>query len=404
MAENGQKMEDLFHLAKSAELDYPVERIGQLVGGIATASVIAGAAKSTFAISTKLTIMIGSVVAVSTALVVWNGFQTTPQNNEPGTEKTLVTPVETSQFEDVPPDTFSLLPAKAVTIPIVDEDLDADERKSGEVIPIITDTAVIPKVFKLADSVKPDPIEEAAFPEPKLPPSTGNGANFPEPKPNHFPVSTVASASSGYTAVHLNLSGHIILKEGKDVAVKFIKGQALEPHIDIVISSDKLMIKPKKGHEKDYNRMSRKESLVLEVTLPGLSELKVNGSGDITAEGAIPSQSLTVMVNGSGDIRLDQVVPEKTLKVMVNGSGDIVLGGRGKTESGSISVNGSGDIKAEWIDINNLNVKVSGSGDAVVRSNGTIDLMVIGSGDIVFYGNGKGNTRVLGSGDITNRN
>jgi hypothetical protein len=118
----------------------------------------------------------------------------------------------------------------------------------------------------------------------------------------------------------------------------------------------------------------------VEITVPLLESLSLNGSGDV-------------------DIR---ELKGKFFECEINGSGDIVA--TGEIEELEIDISGSGDVDARNLKAKNVYVRIQGSGDVDVYASEDFDGAVYGSGDIKYYGNPKyTNTHVAGSGSIRHR-
>lgn len=125
--------------------------------------------------------------------------------------------------------------------------------------------------------------------------------------------------------------------------------------------------------------------------------LKITGSGDIELKESLKVLNLITEVVGSGDITIEKLTCND-INARVSGSGDIFLAG--KAQQGTYTVAGSGDIKAYDLNVENLKCSVAGSGDIKANASGTLDASVAGSGDIEYRGNASVNTSVAGSGDI----
>ena len=83
----------------------------------------------------------------------------------------------------------------------------------------------------------------------------------------------------------------------------------------------------------------------------------------------------------------------------ITGSGDMKLSGN--VENLEVKVSGSGDFEGYSLEAANVEVYVSGSGDAQVTANSSIKARVNGSGDVRYKGNPERNdTKVMGSGTI----
>jgi len=112
------------------------------------------------------------------------------------------------------------------------------------------------------------------------------------------------------------------------------------------------------------------------ITLPALSALAMEGSGDAVLKG----------FNG-GDLAL-----------RIGGSGDVDASGR--VDSLSLVVDGSGDARLGGLQAGRAQVRVNGSGDVTVNAAQTLEATVNGSGDIRYRGNATVTSRVHGSGSV----
>jgi len=125
---------------------------------------------------------------------------------------------------------------------------------------------------------------------------------------------------------------------------------------------------------------SSKHGTVVHVTLPKLTAIGVDGSGDVRLSGF------------SGD----------KLGVKIEGSGDVV--GNGHVQNLHVVIEGSGDADLEKLDADDVQVRIDGSGDASVTAEKTLDITIHGSGDVTWRGNApQANSQVYGSGDIVKK-
>jgi len=113
------------------------------------------------------------------------------------------------------------------------------------------------------------------------------------------------------------------------------------------------------------------------ITVPALNGVAVFGSGNIHVAGL-----------KAGD-----------LEARVTGSGDVVL--KGVADRLNASITGSGDLRAGDLAAKNVQVAVTGSGDAAVRATEQLDAKVTGSGNVRYSGNpSQVRHKVTGSGVI----
>lgn len=126
--------------------------------------------------------------------------------------------------------------------------------------------------------------------------------------------------------------------------------------------------------------------------------INIGGSGDVSTE-RVKVQSFEVRISGSGKIALAELDAED-LSLDVNGSGNLRIddGQVGKQE---ISINGSGDFRAEDLASKLVVVKIGGSGDVIVWVMDSLDARINGSGNVSYYGRPSVSTSGNGSGNLT---
>jgi hypothetical protein len=117
--------------------------------------------------------------------------------------------------------------------------------------------------------------------------------------------------------------------------------------------------------------------VVVDVSVPRLTEIDSSGSGDVQADG-ISGDAFAVRSDGSADVSLQGAVRSLTLDT--DGSGDADLAGLTAREA---------------------RVSLGGSGDADVRADRRLDVSVDGSGGVRYHGHPALTQRVDGSGDVT---
>lgn len=155
----------------------------------------------------------------------------------------------------------------------------------------------------------------------------------------------------------------------------------------------------------------------VELVLPSLNELVINGSGDSTVNG-FSGEHLNVQLQGSGNLTFNGRY--KSVEAGLNGSGDLNLNsGHGEkvqlemVGSGAIrssgsckeltaDLTGSGKLDAEHLASDKVKVTLQGSGTTNVFARQSADLTVKGSGDISVYGNpADRNVSRSGSGGVS---
>lgn len=142
---------------------------------------------------------------------------------------------------------------------------------------------------------------------------------------------------------------------------------------------------------------------VVDVSMPSLRSVRVEGSGDVRVIGAAEGLQ-SVALQGSGDARFDDAKGEATrfeltgsgdLKLRrleakradfsVTGSGDVQIVG-GAVAAASLHCSGSGDVDAAALVADAAEVHASGSGGVRLTARRSADINVSGSGDVVIAG------------------
>ena len=160
--------------------------------------------------------------------------------------------------------------------------------------------------------------------------------------------------------------------------------------MDIRVENDKLIIDSQQCYDSD-------EAVEVYVNTNVVEGLTIHGSGDIHTLTDLRGSSLDVKINGSGDLSAE--VNYRRLSVLVNGSGDVNLAGDARRME--VTIQGSGDVTAPNMNCESTSVTINGSGDAYVNAEKFLEASINGSGDIRYTGFPTDSTfSVRGSGSI----
>jgi hypothetical protein len=118
-------------------------------------------------------------------------------------------------------------------------------------------------------------------------------------------------------------------------------------------------------------------SASVDVTVPKLTAISLDGSGDIDVDG-ISADAFELASDGSADITL-----------------------AGTADRLSVELHGSGDADLAALTARDADVRVDGSGNAEVRADERLDVDVEGSGDVKYHGDPEVDQHVDGSGDLS---
>lgn len=163
--------------------------------------------------------------------------------------------------------------------------------------------------------------------------------------------------------------------------------------------------------------LHHRQPIRIEVVLPSLENLNLNGSGSVTANG-FSGERIGVQLNGTGNLKFNGRYKE--VAVSLQGSGDLdyssgvladhvvvdmtgpgTLTLAGMSQSLRVQQTGSGTVRARHLEAEEVTAEQGGSGQTSVHANRVITLTQHGSGSIDVWGEPR--TRTInrtGNGDI----
>lgn len=138
------------------------------------------------------------------------------------------------------------------------------------------------------------------------------------------------------------------------------------------------------------------------VTSPDLVGVRLNGSGDFSAEQRIDTDQMEITLRGSGDMVFKDIICDEC-RVELVGSGNIDIN-RLEAKTSDVSLIGSGDIAIDQRRVLSTRLGLKGSGDIKVNFQEgcqAVDSELRGSGDITLSGVvSRFSQHKSGSGDI----
>lgn len=150
----------------------------------------------------------------------------------------------------------------------------------------------------------------------------------------------------------------------------------------------------------NHRRVKKAEPIKIYMTIEDLRVARISGSGSITGTERFDDlDDLEIKISGSGDIELD--VEAEDIFSRISGSGTIELGGRASLIECLIS--GSGDLFAEGLKTERGYTRISGSGGVRVNCTDKLEVRISGSGDVYYKGNPRIQSRISGSGNLISR-
>lgn len=148
---------------------------------------------------------------------------------------------------------------------------------------------------------------------------------------------------------------------------------------------------------RDHTNIHSKHPVKVYITTPSLTDLRVNGSGNITCNDKFSSvNSMSFDISGSGNITAEVNAPE--VNAGITGSGNMYV--KGETRNAKIHITGSGNYESPELKAENADVEIAGSGDADLFAENDLKATIAGSGDVKYRGNAEVQKHVAGSGSV----
>ena len=133
-------------------------------------------------------------------------------------------------------------------------------------------------------------------------------------------------------------------------------------------------------------------SIKLNITVPDLRSVKVNGDGDLEIKGDdFFTGDLDIEINGDGDFEAPHVNCSK-LRVIINGDGDVIAK-KFSCEDATIQMDGNGDITTD-LKANNIDLQLTSDGEANLDVKcDNLNVSVGGNGEVKLKGKCKNLTK-----------
>jgi len=207
-------------------------------------------------------------------------------------------------------------------------------------------------------------------------------------------ASTQSRDLKNFSAISLSIPADVTVKQG-DFSFSINSTPEILEKIKTDVKNGELVIR----FENTYNNNIH-DPIKIEISMPSLVALEVNGSGEINSSSSFTGESLNLEINGSGKIKLSELTYD-SFAATINGSGR-VLELKGSGGEVKMHVNGSGEINAPGLSGKNVKCEVTGSGNISVSASETLTAEITGSGDIRYGGSPTvKSVNISGSGTVT---
>lgn len=205
-------------------------------------------------------------------------------------------------------------------------------------------------------------------------------------------ITTDTRRVGAFNAVDQKGSFDVELVVGSKTEVQLEGEENILSEIETYVDGSTLKIRPR-----DNRSLRPTRSVKVIVTAPTFREVETHGSGNIISNTVLQyDDEFEASTHGSGDIKLEVIAPE--VKARIHGSGNIDL--RGQTRKLDLESRGSGDFNVVDLMAEEVEVEITGSGNASVYASKSLNVEVRGSGDVKYKGNPTIKTDIKGSGNL----
>jgi sRNA-binding carbon storage regulator CsrA len=206
-----------------------------------------------------------------------------------------------------------------------------------------------------------------------------------------------------FTAIRLNSSADVIVSRGQEQRVVASADDNVLPYLRTDVEGDTLVVDVRPDGGGGISILNTRHPMQVEVTVPSLTELVVNSSGDISAE-RLEGNDIALEINSSGDITVGEVRGDQ-VRIVVNSSGDVEMmrieayqldarmtsSGNvtlaGEVRSQQVRISSSGNYEAAELRSADATVDLSSSGNATVWVTNSLRSDRSSSGETRYYGN-----------------
>lgn len=146
----------------------------------------------------------------------------------------------------------------------------------------------------------------------------------------------------------------------------------------------------------DHHRNYDPTVMTVYISSSLIDDVNLSGSGSITSTNQLITPSPKYSISGSGNMNLS--IQSQSVETNISGSGNVDMSGTAPVAHHTIS--GSGNIGALNLNSDDVHITISGSGDAYVHANTSLDVTISGSGKVRYTGNPQVTTHISGSGNV----
>lgn len=208
-------------------------------------------------------------------------------------------------------------------------------------------------------------------------------------RPSGVPLLQLDLTGPAPSALVLDTAAAIEIQEGDALRIAVEGSQGARERLRFRRDGDRLII----DHPRGSKRVG--DPPTIRVTMAPPTDLQIWDSGVITA--AKMSGLSGLVMKGSGNVAVRQSV-EGPLAIGISGSGTVTSAG--DVSELHVNVIGSGKIDLSAARVDSAKVRISGSANVALASDGVVEAAISGSGRVTVTGQARCSSRISGSGKV----
>jgi hypothetical protein len=208
-------------------------------------------------------------------------------------------------------------------------------------------------------------------------------------RPSGVPLLQLDLTGPAPSALVLDTPAAIEIQEGDALRIAVEGSQGAQERLRFRRDGDRLII----DHPRGSKRVGGPPTI--RITMAPPTDLRIWDSGAITAPKMSGLSGL--VMTGSGNVVVRQSV-EGPLVIAISGSGNVTSAG--DVSELHVNVSGSGKIDFSAARVDSAKVRISGSANVALASDGVVDAAISGSGRVTVTGQARCSSRISGSGKV----
>ena len=209
-------------------------------------------------------------------------------------------------------------------------------------------------------------------------------------------ITTQTRSAGDFNSVDVSGNIDIYASQDSSASIKIETDENLQQFIETIESGGVLRVRERPGFH-----LRSTQPIKVHVTSPSYKRFEASGACDVFGESKITSGSdIRFDLSGSCKVEMDVTAPR--IAVDMSGAGTVKL--KGETKDFRVQGSGSTDVKCIDLVAENVDLDISGAGDAEVYANGKLTGSISGAASVRYKGNAQTDIHTSGATSVNKVN